>query len=245
MFNIILIAVAFPFILFFIFYKLTTPSTNQRTVRSAVILEGLKLIQNLTFYKQLDESGKKRLIKDVNKLFLNKEFLNSHQTSLDDEKAYKIALVLALTAFGLETGYHYENLKKIIIYPKKFYSNIVGAEVKGLSHHSGVLQLSWEDFVAGFDTNDDRTNLGLHECAHLLVICKYVKIKQGHWANTAIATITFLKNNPNYQTIFRAYAFSNLDEFWACSVEHFFELPFQFSKIHPQLYHATKEELGF
>jgi hypothetical protein len=41
------------------------------------------------------------------------------------------------------------------------------------------------------------------------------------------------------KNVLRPYAATNLEEFWAVSVECFFEAPIEFKRSIPQLYHKT------
>lgn len=44
--------------------------------------------------------------------------------------------------------------------------------------------------------------------------------------------------------MFDDYAATNFDEFWAVSVENFFENPFEFKEEHPELYRELCELLN-
>jgi len=215
---------------------------------SDLVKSGLLLIKDIPFFKALDERGKRLLIKNAIEIIKRVKMVNEKDRLLDLERSFQVSLVLAMVALGLEENAHFYGLKKIRVYEKPFYSKIVGSKVRGLSYATGFLGLSWEDFLYGFTTNEDRYNVGLHEAAHLLVICGYVNLndKSDLWNIDCGNYIRDIKSNPTLDKgLFRDYAFTNLHEFWACSVEQFFEMPELFSQKHPRIYQLTKVKLGY
>lgn len=211
-----------------------------------LIESGVALLKNLFFFQSLDENGKKLLLANASELLARTTIVDQNNKPLDLERSYQICLVLSLVTLGLEEGNYLKGLRKIQLFPGAFYSKLAGAEVKGLSHVRGRLWLSYPDFVAGFDTNEDRINLGLHEAAHILVICGYVQINgNDDWTFKSQTLMNQVKEYGNTSAIFREYAFTNIMEFWACCVEQFYELPQLFMEQHPAIYTATKRKLGF
>ncbi len=211
-----------------------------------VVEDGLILIHHLPFFKALDEAGKKLLIKNAGILFETVQFKQADGRFLDKSKAYQVSLTLALVALGLERKNHYGHLSSVVIHPEIFYSDLLEQNVKGLSLGKGIMHLSWSDFEHGWEHNDDRYNLGLHEAAHMLLICKYTHINSSYdgWTKVARQFIANQSINPIEKVMFRPYAITNLDEFWACCVEQFFEMPEMFSIKHPLIYQLTKSKLG-
>lgn len=244
-----LLCTALVFLFWYFIYCLIHPSESHYNFskRHAIIVEeGLDLLSKTPFFISLDLGGKTKLINNAAKLLVNIKFVTEAGYSLDKSRSYKIALVLAMVALGLETEYHYDSLSRVVVYPDVFYSKRVQAEVRGLST-SSVLYISWNDFEYGFLHRDDRYNLGIHEAAHLLILCGHIRIGVTNDIWTALANEHI--HNKNFNNVpnglFRDYAFMNLDEFWACCVEQFYETPIAFIEQHPKLYTATKSKLGF
>jgi len=146
--------------------------------------------------------------------------------------------------FGF-TNYEISSFSKIIIYPDSFYSKLAGNHVNGLTVGNGYIYLSWNHFLKGYQFNDDKINLALHELAHALYIDKFHYKKSFDWYDwEEKAELVFhkIKNNNDFR-FFRAYAKTNMAEFWAVSVETFFEDPVNFNMEYPALYRATAKLL--
>lgn len=233
---------------YFIYYLVTQTTSSALFQRRypEIVKEGFALLYHTPFFMALDISGKKQLVNNAAKLLINTSFETDDGKKLDKSRSFKIALVLSMVALGLETSNHYDSLMRIVVYQDIFYSQKVKANVRGLST-SHVLFISWKDFEYGFLHSEDRYNLGIHEAAHLLILCGYVRIGISNdvWTNLSNRFINDKNHNQGVSGLFRDYAFANLDEFWACCVEQFYETPLAFSNLHPELYHATKNKLGF
>lgn len=223
--------------------------TSEFRVRHhTVILEGLELIQETPFFQGLDSPGKELLLDNAILILQGKRMVDENNKPLSIHKRFQIALVLAMGSLGLEEGNYYKKLNWVKVYPGTFFSPILGREVRGLSSVRGGLGLSWDDFIYGFKYNDDRYNLGLHEMAHLLMICGYVQITgvRDAWSILASQFIQKHSGKPKEDLgLFRLYALQNIEEFWACCVEQFYEMPKEFALQHPIIYKATKQKLGY
>lgn len=64
-----------------------------------------------------------------------------------------------------------------------------------------------------------------------------------NWLAVAKPVLASMKINEGPQ-FFRDYAKSNIHEFWAVCVEHFFEAPIQFKEHLPELYYAMCKVLN-
>jgi|GEM_PF-2693250 len=244
---ILVIALVFTFV-YFIYYVFFQKFFHKQFFHKdpKIIKEGFELLYYTPFFKALDVKGKEQLVNNANKLLINTSFVTDTGQKLEKSQSFKIALVLAMVALGLEKGTHYDALIRVVVYKDVFFSKRADAYVRGLST-SNVLFLSWKDFEYGFLHMHDRYNVGIHEAAHLLTLCGYVRIgvTRDAWTVLANQFINDKNHNNGSQGIFRAYAFANLNEFWACCVEQFYETPAEFSTAHSQLYDATKNKLGF
>ena len=113
------------------------------------------------------------------------------------------------------------------------------ADVKGITYASGFIYLSWQDFEEGYENYTNKINLGLHEFAHALMLEKQ-QISESSGFEILHGMYAYLSNKANQSgqedPLFRHYGFTNIDEFWAVSVEVFFEQPIQLQKTYPNLY---------
>jgi Mlc titration factor MtfA (ptsG expression regulator) len=149
-------------------------------------------------------------------------------------------------SFGLEK-YLLPNFNCIHIYPEEFIGvhpsiRLLEGNVSG---HS--INLSWKHFLQGFLFPYDGQNVGLHEFAHAYY---YQYFETGESVDkTFVASFPDFNNNssqvlkqeqsPGYD-LYSDYGLSNEQEFWAESVELFFEKPIQLKSAYPVLYDALK-----
>ncbi len=119
------------------------------------------------YYKGLSEKGKHKF---AHRTFLIKseiEFQEREDFVITDEVKILISGCIAQLTFGFSNPL-IPNLKGVVIFPGIFYSKLSEAWVKGLAMGNGVVFLSWEDFVSGYEPDTATYNLGLHEFAHIL-----------------------------------------------------------------------------
>lgn len=131
--------------------------------------------------------------------------------------------------YVLEHDYHYGD------YSLPFVGHVDG---------SGIY-LSWDSFLAGLRFNPDSNHVGLHEMAHALAYVNFVTkteedkrfIKE--FRNfSKVARPVFQEMQRGRKTLLGDYAATNYHEFWAVSVEMFFENPVRFKHELPEVYAA-------
>jgi MtfA peptidase len=113
--------------------------------------------------------------------------------------------------------------------------------------NSSGIYLSWDNFMKGFENYTDGDNLGIHEMAHALA---YVNFMAGANSDqdkgfirrfydfSEVARPVFYEMQLGVPTLLNNYAATNYNEFWAVSVETFFEKPVQMKAEMPALYNA-------
>lgn len=164
----------------------------------------------------------------------------------DNMRAFIAASAVQLT-FGLEEWYLY-HFHTIRVYPKEFYSRINEKMLKGGAGQNGLIWFSWKDYLAGYADQENGINLGLHEMGHALMINmqKGAQSPEFHGAFERLVEIEQellpLVRNGSVGFL-RKYAGANIHEFFAVSIEHFFEQPVEFKKMLPVLYSAISELL--
>jgi len=171
----------------------------------------------------------------------DKKFIGREGLVITDEIKVLISAAAIQLTFGLK-DYMISHLYAINVFPRIFFSKYLNANLKGLNTQSGVLSLSWNDFKEGFAVEDDKINLGLHELAHALYIDldeegnydEHFSAYFEKWEDVAMKDYLELKEKKT--TFLRGYGGTNMHEFFAVCVEHFFEAPKEFKKQLPHLY---------
>lgn len=199
------------------------------------------LAKHFPFYALLTQNERRRFRARLEILLRSKFFIGKEGLEVHDVMILMICASMVQLTFGLD-HYHFPRFRKIALFPHSFYSHLIEHEVKGLTvHYSGVVILSWHDALEGVQKPHDKLNLLLHELAHALYLDYFGHRRMlygfDEWREAAMPEFEAMRRSQ--QTPFlRSYAATNLDEFWAVSVEHFFEAPEEFEARLPGLYRA-------
>lgn len=221
---------------------------HQRTLDSIAIMKPLsasrKAILNKYFfyYNRLSISDQKKFEQRISRFLHVKRFVGRSIVVTEEMKVLASATAVLLS-FGLPmvTMAHFD---KILMYPDEYYSNINRNYHLGeVNPRMGIIILSWKHFVEGFVDNHDGRNLAFHEMAHAIHFENMIRNEEydfldsdmlSHWDKLAAQEIQNIRNNP--QHVFRQYAGTNQHEFFAVSIEYFFENGQLFSEKLPKLY---------
>jgi MtfA peptidase len=144
--------------------------------------------------------------------------------------------------FGLER-YQLPWYHTIIVHPSAFYVNgDKGKEVVGFVR-GRTITVAWNEFISDFKEPADGVNVGLHEMAHALYTQKmevnemkpeaFEHYFMQIWAE---GKELYELKHQHTQQLFTDYAYTSLHEFWAESVEIFFERPADMKQSYPDLY---------
>jgi Mlc titration factor MtfA (ptsG expression regulator) len=114
------------------------------------------------------------------------------------------------------------------------------------------IYLSFKHFLYGYSQKSDNVNVAVHEMAHALLYNNFFAQYGGtdshfrlNYERFSSSTGPILANViTNRRSYLRSYAFSNLHEFWAVSVEAFFENPAGLRANMPELYDALSRVLN-
>jgi Mlc titration factor MtfA (ptsG expression regulator) len=207
------------------------------------------LIKRFPYYKSLSQEEQCIFVKRVQKFMADKTF------KIHDEKGFKEMPVLVSAAaiqltFGLKK-YLLPHFRFIHIHPQEFLrvQPILCFLEGNVSGHS--INLSWKHFLDGYANPKDGQNVGLHELAHALYYQTF-EVEENIDRNFRSCYDDFNTfGNKAYNTektvaggLYSEYAEKNFQEFWAESVEIFFEKPVEMRSHYPQLYQAMKEMLN-
>ena len=197
------------------------------------------------YYQRLSPEKKLDFEKRVNRFIRLKHFIPRNLEEVSDEMKVLISASAVQLTFGLHEMYltHFD---RILVYPNSYYSTINHRYHKGeVNPRWGTIVLSWKDFLEGFEQPASAINLGLHEMAHALHLeDKIVNRNRSFlneklldtYKNLSLQIIEKIRSGED--NFFRKYAGQNEEEFFAVSVETFFEKPEDFLANHPRLYHT-------
>ena len=198
------------------------------------------LLRRFTYYRRLSQQSRQRFLFRLSHFIRCKTFSGRKELQVTDEMKTLISASAIQLTFGLD-NYLMDRFSEIIIYPDIFPAP-GGKYYRGETSLRGVMAFSWKHFVEGYDIEDDKYNLGLHEMAHALEFSglmdgpdEYFTQNLYKWSSIARAEYENVHNER--ASILRSYAGTNVHEFFAVCVEHFFEASAEFKERLPEIYH--------
>jgi len=208
-----------------------------------------------SFYDKLKRKEKKYFEHRVANFIKTHEFTGKSDELIDDQKEILISATAIMLTFGYR-DYQLNILRRILVYPSTFYSNINKSYHKGEFNPSyRAIVFSWEDFLQGYEIDNDNFNLGIHEFVHAM---HFEFISPNNRSISAIIFMrnynklkTFLKVNKPYKNnlikskYLRNYAFTNNFEFIAVLIESFIETPLELKSQFPEMYDYVRKMLNF
>ncbi len=204
--------------------------------------------KRLNYYNQLSEKGKDRFLFRAYSMLSNFKIIGRNGFDITEEVTLFVLAAYIQLTLGFRS-YSLPIFKTILIYPDSYRNPFTGEMHDGEVNPRGVIVLSWKRLVKGYENPTDCINLGLHEMAHAL---KHVISKTEYFENEieqemsnfnllSEAEIDKMKNGEEH--FLRKYAGTNSSEFFAVSVEHFFESPVELKEHLPQIYNGLKNLL--
>ena len=207
--------------------------------------------QFLPYYQKLSTRDRQRFHHRVRLFIRAKQFIpRGDLRQVTPEMIGLISGIAVMLTMGLPL-ITFPSFKRILIYPTDYYNKINRAYHKGeVNLRHGLIILSWEHFVKGVANTRDGINLGIHELAHALhfedrmVNREYNYLHASllnYWSEHARAERAKIESGQDH--LFRPYAATNDEEFFAIAVENFFERPQEFQDDLPKLYHILSNLL--
>jgi len=205
------------------------------------------LSENVSYYNTLSAEEKKRFEQKI-QLFLAEVRITGIKTEIDPKVELLVASSAVIPIFGFKE-WEYDNLGEVLIFPGAFDHNFNFTDGKrnvlgmvGSGALDEIMILSKPALIQGFTNNKDKTNVGIHEFAHLIdskdgafdgipinLPHKYIQ----PWLDLMYKEIEKIKSGDSN---LRIYGATNEVEFFAVATEYFFEHPFDLEKDHPKLY---------
>ena len=201
------------------------------------------------YYNSLPAEGKRRFLQRTRRFMEAKEF-RFHAMVEEEYIPVLISGAAVQMTFGL-TNYLMDYFPVIHIIRKEYVLNVDKETYYGHVSRNGIY-ISWSSFLEGYEDYGDSVNVGLHEMAHAVSYDIFLghedredyQFKQRLQKFSKEGTLIFRAMCKGEDTILDDYARTNFDEFWAVSIETFFENSQQFKAEMPHLYRAISELLN-
>ena len=196
----------------------------------------------ITYFNDLPEAQKLRFVKRVYQFRSSKKF---HFIGLanSEDSAILVSSSAVQVTFGLK-NFLLAHFKDIYILADAYRMDDDEELYIGHVAPEGIY-LSWKHFLYGYSHKTDNINVAVHEMAHALLynnffaqygIDSHFRLNYEKFSSsTGPILADAITNRRSY---LRSYAFSNLHEFWAVSVEAFFENPKGLKENMPELFDA-------
>jgi Mlc titration factor MtfA (ptsG expression regulator) len=198
------------------------------------------LRNHFPYYIKLNEEERRKFATRTFHIRKSKSFHGMENFVVTSLHETIISATLARLTYGLSKRYELPAFEMIQVYPAAFFSKLLNQHVKGLTLGNGRIFLSWQHFEEGMSKDNDKIHVGLHEFAHAMMIefDHFEDLYQWtNWNKHATPIFTELRKVENH--FFRKYGGTNMHEFWAVTIETFFEQPIEFRQKYPALYRAT------
>lgn len=197
---------------------------------------------HIPYFHRLDEEQQNKFLFRAYLFHKSKKF---HYVGVQPkpEMPVLISAVAAQLTLGLEK-FTLNNFRNIYVLEHDYHYGDYALPFVGHVDGTGIY-LSWDNFLSGLRFNPDSNNVGLHEMAHALAYVNFVThteedkhFKKEFKNFSKVARPVFQEMQKGKKTLLGEYAAINYHEFWAVSVEMFFENPVRFKHELPEVYAA-------
>lgn len=201
------------------------------------------------YYNSLSPELKERFLLRTIEFAQAKEF-RFHAMVEEDYMLILLSGAAIQLTFGLQ-NYLLDYFPVIHVIRKEYTLHIDKETYYGHVSRNGIY-ISWSHFMEGYQDYSDGVNVGLHEMAHAVSYDVFLGMQDRHDRSFKERLRYFQQEG---KPVFRAlregdshildeYAATNFDEFWAVSIENFFENPVQFRDTEPGVYQAICDLLN-
>jgi MtfA peptidase len=242
-----------------VIFSLLKERRRRRLQRRPFPKEWLGLLQRqVVFFRRLSASDRAELLGHIQVFLSEKRFEGCSGFTVTDEVRVTIAAQACLLLLHRKTGY-FPELLTILVYPLTYMveeKRQVGehlweegtmSRLGETGRRMGSLVLSWDSVKHGAADPSDGKNVVLHEFAHQLDFENHAadgvpglatREQQLAWAAVMKSEFASLRaaDESGIPTLLDTYGARNPAEFFAVSVEAFFERPRALRASHPKLY---------
>ena len=194
------------------------------------------------YYKSLPPALRHRFLERVSWFMSTKTFtcVNLPQ---EDKMPLLISAASIQISFGLDK-YLLDFFDTIYIMQHNYNYGLYSQPFEGHVNSNGIY-LSWDNFLKGYEDYTDGDNVGIHEMAHALAYVNFMAgsndaqddaFIQRFYDFSTVARPIFNDMQKGNRNVLGDYAATNYNEFWAVSVETFFEKPLHMKLELPALY---------
>ncbi|HLF44911.1 MAG TPA: zinc-dependent peptidase [Chitinophagaceae bacterium] len=196
----------------------------------------------INYFNELHPALKQKYISRVHNYINGKEF---HYIGLEQNE--EIPILVSAAAVQVTLGlknYRMQHFKNIYVLADAYRMDNDEELYIGHVVPDGIY-ISWKHFLYGYSDKSDNINVAIHEMSHALVFNnffaqygadKHFRLNYEKFSTTTGPILAdVITSRKSY---LRSYAFSNIHEFWAVSVEAFFENPDGLKENMPDLYDA-------
>lgn len=202
----------------------------------------------LKYYNRLSlEEQRKFLFRTY--MFQQSKHFHYIEVEESDEMPILVSAAAVQITFGLEK-FKLNYFDDIFILRDDYHYGFYSRPFMGHVDQTGIY-LSWDNFIKGVSGQTPNCNVGLHEMGHALAYVNFVtqteedKHFKKEFPNfSKVARPIFTAMQSGSRNLLGDYAATNYHEFWAVSVEVFFENPVQFKYELPELYEAMARVLN-
>lgn len=193
------------------------------------------------YYRNLNEEGRIKFNKRLKELASTILVVGKENLQITDEiKIILLSYIVQLT-YGLK-NFKLQGFEHIYLYPDEFFSKKSEESLKGATYTSKIIALSWRHFAEEYLQACDGNNVGLHQLA--LALSRTVSNGRNYdlsfgsyldkWFEIASAETKQKANIAN--DFFADLNIEDRKQFFAKSVECFFEIPEQLRLKLPNTY---------
>jgi Mlc titration factor MtfA (ptsG expression regulator) len=246
-----IIFAVFCLLIIFLFYRWATRKQRRREKLSKQEFpaEWRQILENrVGFYHTLSDEKKLRFEKLI-QIFIAEKRIIGIKTEVDATTRVLVAASAIIPIFGFD-NWEYDNLGEVFVTQgavnthkvDEQVQNIIAGQVQPFQNQHYMI-LSKNALEQGFNNMKDRTNVGIHEFAHLLdeadgeidgIPKAYLPpelIKP--WTELMHRKMQDIKEGKNQ---INSYGATSEAEFFAVVTEYFFEDPVRLKQNHPDMY---------
>lgn len=198
------------------------------------------LIKHFPFFTKLLHPDQDKFISRL------KRFIRSKIFVIHDVKGYReMPILISASAIQLTFGLNkflMPHFSIIQIYPQEFIAmepmRVLIGNVSG-----NTINIAWKQFLEGYKNKAEKNNVGLHEMAHALYFQNFEtdeyidrSFKDSYHHFTSLGDKIFEREKHLSIGLYSDYAMRNFQEFWAESIEIFFQSPQRLQDHYPDMY---------
>ena len=197
------------------------------------------------YYRNLEQHLQFRFFDRTTKFMYSKDFL-IYSNEPFKEMPVLISAAAVQISFGLDE-FELPHYNYIRVHEEEYFADnslrILAGNVEG-----NCITLAWTHLLKGFYDYEDGSNVGLHEMAHALYYQEMIVEKdEPDFINNFSLLMNdgegVLQQKQCPYNLYSAYAFTNVQEFWAVSVELFFEKAEHLQTAYPNIFNHLQNLL--